>query len=46
MARCYHFGKGGFDQSNEQAIYWYQKYLEIENDDEEVLSVLARLRDL
>ena len=41
-AFCYHVGQG-VDQSNEQAIYWYEKYLEIE-DNELVRHNLQTLR--
>jgi TPR repeat protein len=43
-ATCYRFGNG-VDQSNEQAIYWYEKFLELE-ENEDVCSDLQSLRDL
>lgn len=43
-AHCYILGKGVVEQSTEQAIYWYDNYLELE-DDEEIRSVLQNLHD-
>jgi uncharacterized protein len=41
-ADCYHFGRG-VEQSNEKAMYWYEKWLERE-DDETARTSLATLR--
>jgi TPR repeat protein len=43
-AECYFLAKG-VDQSNEQAIYWLEKYLELE-DDESARNNLAHIRGL
>ena len=41
-ADCYRLGYG-VEQSNEQAIYWYEKYLEFEKHDEDAQSTLRAM---